>query len=160
MAYNIKTGPVVPKKYGGAVTAPSKLYTRDEIKSMTTDYIKLTEEYFDHIPNGAHIRYVKKQKPGENKTPEERFKPGGFIQSHFVKDDKKFFLLGNKVTTKQGKAGDITFPVAYEDVQVLWKKYDYHAFVEIHKLLTSLKEKQKAIEELQARVTKLEAKLR
>lgn len=155
MAYNIKAKPEHKD-----IKVPKKVYTKDEIKSMTSDYIKLTEEYFDHIPNGAHVRYVKKQKPGDSTHAEERFRTGGFVQSHYERDGKKFFLLGNKVTTKQGKPGDITFPVAYEDIQVLWKKYDYHAFVEIHKLLTSLKEKQKAIEELQVRVSKLEAKLR
>jgi hypothetical protein len=161
MAYNLRAGAAEGKKpnaYAGAIKAPSKSYTKDDIKGLTKDYIKLTEEYFDHIPNGAHIRYVKKQKDGEPVTPaEDRFRPGGFLQSHFEKDGKKFMLIGNKIATK-GKPGDITFPVAYEDIQLLWKKYDYHAFIEIHLILASLKQKQKTIEELEARISRLEGR--
>lgn len=160
MAYNIKAGAAEKKvtKYNNVVTVVGKTYTKDDIRGLTKDYLKLTEEYFDHIPNGAHVRYVKKQQVGDPVTPaEDRFRSGGFLLSHFEKDDKKFMLLGNKIGAKQGKPGDIVFPVAYEDIQVLWKKYDYHAFIEIQSINASLKQKQKIIDDQEARLSKLEA---
>lgn len=141
---------------------PSRVYTEEEIASLLQSYIIVHRSLWDHIPIGSHIRYLKKQKPGENKPIGERFKPGGFVKTHFTKNDKKFLLVGSQLSKKSLAAGKKvpTFPIAYEDIEVLWKKYDRATFVEISLMHNSLAKKDMQIKELTRRVEQLERQIK
>lgn len=138
-----------------------KKYTEEDIqKLLSNGYISVHPALWDHIPTGAHIRYVKKD-DGNKKSRAERFKPGGFVRSHFSTDEgKKMLMIETRPGGARGEPGYISFPLAYEDVDELWKKYDRYSFIEIHLIYTSLAQKKKQIEDLAARVNKLEEILR
>ncbi len=158
----IATTPV--DKTGGAAKKPAKsddqyekkIYTDAIIQTMLDGYIIVHPSMWDYIPTGAHVRYFKKV----NKPRTEKFKPGGFVKNHFTGEDgKKFIMLETKPGGKRGDYKYVQFPVAYEDVEELWKKYDRTAFIEIHLISTSLAQKKKQIEDLTTRVAKLETLL-
>lgn len=158
-----------PKKQ--ATIAHVKQYSDQDIHEILSDgYILIIPQLWDHIPPGAHIRYIKK---GE--TPRsERFRPGGFVKSHFVADNAKMLMLETRICGKKDDAGYTTFPVAYADIDELWKKYDRGAFIEIHlinnslaqkkqyidDLTTKLADQKKQIDELTARINTLEGILK
>jgi len=50
----------------------------------------------------------------------------------------------------------VTYPLAYDEIDELWKKYDAGAFIEIHLIYGSLQRKEKKIAELEARILALE----
>lgn len=155
-APSVKTGGKVPKKPEG------KKYTEEDIQNLLSEgYISVHPSLWDYIPTSAHIRYVKKDKMHDGSSRAERFKPGGFVRNHFTTDEgKKMMMLETRPGGKQGEHGYISFPIAYEDVEELWKKYPRESFIEIHLIYTSLAHKKKQIEELEARIKKLEAALR
>lgn len=132
-----------------------KIYTDMDIQTMLDGYINVHPSLWDHLPNGAHMRYFKKGPQART----ERFKPGGFIKNRFTNAEGKKFIMVETIPGGKGGAGYIQFPLAYEDINQLWKKYDHGAFIEIHLISTSLAQKKKQIEELTARLTKLEAKI-
>ncbi len=132
----------------------AKNYTSKEIQTLLSQgYIGINSTLWDYIPYGAHIRYLRKDVDG--KPYGERFKPGGFVKNHINVDGKKIMYLENSIGG-QGKPGYVTFPLAYDDVEKLWKKYDKHSFVEMHLIIMSLSKKSQQIDELTARVKVLE----
>lgn len=138
---------IQPKKY------PE--YTNEEINEMLSEgYIIVHRQLWDYIPSGSHIRYYKKS------TTEDRrkmFRPGGFVQSRAeTPDGKKIFMLESKLGGKRGDPGYITFPIAYDDIDEIWKKYSRDAFIETHLIYGSLAQKKKQIEDLISRIEKLE----
>ena len=144
-----------------ATTKRGKLYTEAEINEMTSSagYFIVHPEMWDHIATGSHIRYMKKDK-GDGKSSGERFKPGGFVRNHFETDlGKKMLMIENKPHGNKDMPGYITFPIAYEDVEILWKKYDRGSFIEIHLIHQSLLQKKEQIRDLTARVEALEKRL-
>jgi hypothetical protein len=133
-----------------------KIYTDVDIQELTSEgYIIVHPGLWDHLPCGAHIRYIKRDQ-GENKPKNERFRPGGFIRNHFITDDKKKLIIENKPGGKRNDAGYVSFPIAYDDIELLWKKYDRYSFVEIHLIHNSLAQKKYQIDELTNRVARLE----
>lgn len=138
-----------------------KKYTKEDIQNLLSDgYINVHPALWDRIPSGSHIRYVKRD-DGSNKPRTERFKPGGFVRNHFTNNEgKKMLMLETIPGGQRGQNGYISFPVAYEDTDEIWKKYDRHSFIEIHLIYTSLAQKRKQIEDLKARVDRLEEILR
>jgi hypothetical protein len=161
-AVNKIVAPVPVKVTGGAARKPEgKKYTEADIQELLSEgYIGVHPSLWDYIPTGSHIRYVKKDVAKAGLSREERFKPGGFIRNHFTTDQgKKMLMIETKPGGKAGQFGYVSFPVAYEDIEELWKKYDRNAFVEIHLISMSLAQKKKQIEELNERVKKLEAAL-
>lgn len=133
-----------------------KIYTEADIQTLLDGYINVHPTLWDYIPTGAHIRFIKKA--GGTRT--ERFKPGGFVKNHFTGDGgKKFLMIETKPNGRPGQDKYRTFPIAYEDMEEIWKKYDRTAFIEIHLISTSLAQKKKQIEDLTARVGKLETLL-
>jgi len=156
---------VAPVKVtGGAPKKPEykpRTYTEMDIQDMLSEgYINVHASLWDHVPVGSHVRYIKKDVAKAGLTREQRFKTGGFIRNRYTNDQgKKMLILENNPGGKVGQFGYISFPVAYEDIEELWKKYDRGAFVEIHLISMSLAQKKKQIEELNERVKKLEAAL-
>jgi hypothetical protein len=137
-----------------------KEYTEDNIAEMLADgYINVNSALWDYIPAGAHIRYFKKSPSGAPALPRtKRFKPGGFVRNHYSTDDgKKIIQIETRIGGKIGHDGYVTFPVKYDDIDEIWKKYDKDAFIEIHLIYSSLAQKKKQIEDLTARVAHLEA---
>lgn len=144
----------IPNTQTESKTNPRE-YTEQEIHNLLSDgYIVIHPSLWDYIPNGSHIRYVKKG-DGSRST---RFRPGGFVKSHFTtSDDKKMMMIESRVGGKPGDAGYISFPIAYTDIEELWKKYDRYAFIEIHLIYSSLAQKKQQIEDLTTRVNRLES---
>ncbi len=68
-------------------------------------------------------------------------------------------MIENKIGGKRGDPGYVIFPLAYESIEELWKKYDNTAFVEIHLIYNSLAQKKKQIEDLVAQNTELAARV-
>lgn len=151
---NIANTPNIPNTQTESKTNPRE-YTEQEIHNLLSDgYIVIHSSLWDYIPNGSHIRYVKKGE-GSRST---RFRPGGFVKSHFTtSDDKKMMMIESRVGGKPGDAGYISFPIAYTDIEELWKKYDRYAFIEIHLIYSSLAQKKQQIEDLTTRVNRLES---
>lgn len=54
--------------------------------------------------------------------------------------------------------GYLTYPMAYDDVDELYKRYSRESFVELHLLTMSLAHKSKQIADLEARIVKLESR--
>ena len=148
-----KSAAVAPTKSAAAPTKyEPRVYTENEIQSLLDGYINVHPGMWDYVPTGAHVRYFRKGPAGRV----ERFRYGAYVKMHYANDDgKKFLLLENN----PGGRGEryVKFPVAYEDIDQLWKKYDRGAFIEIHMISASLAQKKKQIEELTARQAKLES---
>lgn len=143
-------------------------YTDEEIKEKLNGYFQVSPALWDHVPAGAHVRYFKKQEPGENLTRAERFVTGGFVHANPVqisvtghKKDKAM-QLGQKPPFGKdagGKdAGGKKFPVRYDTIEELWKKYDFHAFVELVLIANSLTDMRQKIDELTSEVQTMKDK--
>jgi hypothetical protein len=87
-----------------------------------------------------------------------RFRPGGFIKNHFVTPEGKKMITVESRPGGSG-AGYFSYPIAYEDIDELWKKYDRAAFVEIHLIHSSLAQKKRQIEELNKTVLEQAARI-
>lgn len=145
-----------------------RVYTDDEIREYTSSgYIVVASGLWDYIPAGAHIRFVKKdtgKNIGEPRARGERFKPGGFVRCHYeTEDNEKMMMIESKPGGSRKDAGYISYPVAYSDIETLWKKYDRDNFIETHLIYNSLAQKKQQIdaltqqvEDLKARITTLE----
>lgn len=123
----------------------SLIYTEDTVRNILAEgYISVHHQLWDHLPAGSHVRYFKK---GTGPRP-SRFKPGGFVQSHFTTiEGRKMMMLGTLSGDK--RAGNITFPVAYDEIDEVWKKYEQDSFIEIHLICCSLAQKKQQIEDLE-----------
>ncbi|SIP85878.1 Hypothetical protein PACV_163 [Pacmanvirus A23] len=137
-------------------TKQGKKYTEDDMQTMLEGYFGVHRALWDHIPNGAHIRYIRRDS-GDNLPRNERFKPGGFVNRHFVTEDgKKMLMIETRIGGKKGDPGYISFPLCYDDIENLWKKYDRSAFVEIHLIYSTMVKQKMQIEELNSRIKRLE----
>lgn len=137
-----------------ATATAEREYTEEEIYKLTsTGYISLRRDLWDHIPNGAHIRYVKKDN-GQGLTPGQRFKPGGFVRTRA--NEGKTLIICNNIKGKRGDPDYISFPLAYDNIETIWKKYDYGACIEILLTQNSLARKSREIDALQKAVAGLE----
>ena len=131
--------------------------TDEAIYELLTGYIVVHPQMWDHIPSGSHIRYFKKGPEPIN----DRFKQGGFVRNHFITEEgKKMMMIETRIGGKRGEAGYVSFPLAYETIDILHKKYDRGAFIEIHLTFNSLAQKKQQIEKLEERVANLENILR
>ncbi len=127
--------------------------TDEAIHELLTGYIGIHPQLWDHIAVGSHIRYFKKGPEQKN----DRFKSGGFVRNHFITEEgKKMMMIETRIGGKRGEAGYVSFPLAYETIDTLYKKYDRGAFIEIHLIYGSLAQKKQQIEKLEERVTLLE----
>jgi hypothetical protein len=143
----------VSNKTTNKTTYETKIYTDAEITTALEGYIYVHSSLWDHLPAGAHIRFVKKGTESRG----TRFKPGGFVKNHFTNEEgKKFLMIETKPNGRHGEQGYFKFPIAYEDVEELWKKYDRKVFIEFHLISQSMAHKKKQIEDLTARIAKLE----
>jgi hypothetical protein len=127
-------------------------------KILTSGYITIHKSLYDHIPIGSRCRYML--------VEGARICHGGYVKAHIaahsvetdgviVHHDRMFLFE----TVRKGSALDpiyTTFPVAYNEIAELWKKYPYDCIVEMHLIYASLAKKNKQIAELMRRVTALE----
>ena len=98
-------------------------YKREEIESMLDGYFKVPQDYWDHLPKNGHIRFMK------NGTEPEamRFRAGGWVHAHGVKDGQKYILI----STKYRGVGGFEFTVKYDETEMIWKKIAPSALIEI-----------------------------
>ena len=138
----------------------TKIYTDEEISALTSEgYLKVHPSLWDHIPAGAHIRYIKKD-DGSGKERRARFRLGGFVRNHFADNDKKMMTIETKPNGQRGDVGYLSYRISYDTIELLWKKYDKFSFIEIHLIHNSLAQKKQKIEELEKRTQRLEDILR
>lgn len=132
--------------------------TADEIKTLLADgYLQIHPQLWDRIPKGAHIRYIKRD-TGAGIPEIKRFKPGGFVRNQFLgQDNEKMFMIESAIGGSKNDPAYQSFPLPYGSIDKLWKQYDRAAFIEIHLMYNSLSQKKKQIEDLTARVAKLES---
>lgn len=152
--------PVEPRVYGAAAPEKkSRTYTMEDIKNLTTTgYIDLDPILFEYIPNGAYVRYVKKD-DGSGLSFEQRFRGGGYVKFHYEKNSEKFMVLENRPGGNDKNLGYVSFIVAYNKIEKLWKKFDKDAYIELYMISNSMANKEKQIRELNAKVYKLEQML-
>ena len=139
---------------GADKTYEKKVYSESEIRSNLIGYLKIDEELWDHIEEGSHIRFIKK---GSGPIT-ERYKSGGFVKCHFVNKDTsaKCLMLETKPGGKPSDFGYRSFPIAYENISEIWKKYPRGSYTEVHMIVASLSQKKDQIKRLEERVSTLE----
>jgi hypothetical protein len=134
-------------------------YSAEEINKLTSEgYIIVHPGLWDHIAPGSHVRYVRRD-DGTGKSRGKRFKPGGFVRNHFIDDGgRRMFTIDNryKLGGKRAFPGQVSYSLAYDHIETLWKKYDKLSFIEIYLVHNSLAQKKQQIESLLARVEQLE----
>ena len=143
---------------------PPRKYCDEDIKTLLSNgYIQIHPQLWDHIPIGAHVRYVKKD-VGDNLDRCDRFKPGGFVRNHYTsKKGESIITIENMPGgSKYQKSNSeyISFPLDYNNIEELWKKYDKDSFIEIHLINNSLSRKNKQIEELNNSVAELTQRIK
>jgi hypothetical protein len=129
-------------------------YTEDDMRRMLEGYIRVPPDMYDKIPKAAHIRYVKK---GEGPI-ETRFVSGGFVKFRWTDDetgDRKI-NIENRIGGRKGVDGYVSFYVNLTNVDRIYKKYDYHSFIEITLLNNTLHDMARQIQELKKRIEALE----
>lgn len=123
-----------------------KLHTNDELREILKGHILIDPVYWDHIPHGSKIKYFRKQEADEPKN--KRFRFGGYVKSHVCSDGKKRI-----VWSKSFKLGE-TVAVSYDDIEELWKEYDYGAKLELMMISNSIRDINSRIEALERIVKK------
>ena len=129
-------------------------YTNAEISEMlSSGYLTIHRSMWEYIPVGSHIRYYKKGLVDRRLM----FRPGGFIRSHFTTSEgRHMMMLESIIGGKNTDGGYIAFPMAYDDIDELFKKYPRDSFIETHLIYSSLAQKKKQIEDLEHRLHNLE----
>lgn len=125
-----------------------KILSIEEIESKLEHYVPVPAEFYDRIPTGSHIRYLKK---GDEPFV-ERFKTGGFVSMKWAsKTDGRKMI---RVALSPVKAGSTAIPkdsfvIYVDEIDTIYKKYDYSAFIEFvtfSRIITQLKEQIDALE--------------
>ena len=146
-----------PMPASWTVTQKSRVsYTDEEIAEMLSGgYINIIRDIWEFLPVGSHLRFFKKA----GATRNERFRPGGFIKKQYETPEGKKILLMETICNGRADMPDyFTYPMAYDDLSEIWKRYPEECFVEIHLINNSLAKKSKQIADLDARISALEAK--
>ena len=139
------------------------VHSDEQIKQLLVGYILVAPSLYDYIPVGAHIRYFRKE-PDVIAKSNSQFKLGGFVREHYMSKGRPCLVLetvpGSCVSCKQEPAyklgGNVSYPIAYDEIAELWKKYDQAAFIEIHLISASLMREKKLVRQLEERIRKLE----
>ncbi len=138
-------------------------YTDEAITQLLAGYIQVSPTLYDYVPIGAHIRYFRKDRATNSRNA--TFKLGGFVQNHYRDSMGKPMLMLETVPGSCVSCGHepayrlnnhVLYPLAYDEIDELWKKYDAGAFIEIHLIQGSLARKDKKIAELEDRIRALE----
>lgn len=145
----------VPEKN---VKTDGKKYTKEIVHELLREgYMAVHSQLWDFIPSGSHIRYIKKDVAKNTTDKFSRFKPGGFVKNHYTDpNNKKRMIIETRIGGKNGDPGYVSFPLAYEDIEDMWKKYDRNTFIETHLTHASLTLKKRQIEELENKIKRLE----
>jgi hypothetical protein len=133
-------------------------FTDEEINEMLANgYLSIVREMWEYIPAGSHVRFFKKG----NGSPNVRFRPGGYIKKHYLTADGKRILLMETVRGGTNSTpGYITYPMALDDLDQIWKRYPEEFYVEMHLIYNSLVRKDKQINDLLSRLTALESRFK
>lgn len=123
---------------------------------LSNGYLSITRELWDFLPVGSHVRFFKKGTGSKN----ERFRPGGFIKKQYVTNEGKHILLMETIRDGTNLPGYITYPMALDDIDEIWKRYPEECFIEIHLIHNSLVNKTKIINDLVARVSAIESRIK
>ena len=143
------------EKTGGAKKYKTKIYEQNEMISMlSTGYMLVPKQYWDYIPAGAHIRFLKTGKEELGK----RFKPGGYVKTHGEKQNgaevDKYIVVETSLDKKDKNY--ISFVIYQKNIEHIWKKYSPEVLIEMQLFSASLAEKKEQITDLKKRVKDLE----
>jgi hypothetical protein len=89
------------------------IYTENEKEKLLIGYDLIQSEDWDSIPKGAHVRY---------ETRKGEFRRGGFVVNTATVHNKPMIFIETLRGGKSGTEGYAKWPVAYEDISILWKK--------------------------------------
>lgn len=149
------TVPVTGSSHTNTSGKQGKVYTDQIIADKLVGYIHVHPSLWDHVPIGAHVRYIKKD-DGSKKSRADRFKPGGFVQKHIQSNNKKMIMLETSPGLNRFSNNNyMSFPVAYDSIEELWKKYDRNTVIEIQLIQSSLAKKVQQINDLNQQVSAL-----
>jgi hypothetical protein len=101
-----KVEPVEQKKY------EATLYTQDEQDKLLIGYDSVSDDAWPLLRAGTHIRYI---------TKDGKFRRGGFVHN-VAKVKGKQFIFVETLRGGEKTPGYAKFPVAIEDISVLYKK--------------------------------------
>lgn len=118
--------------------------TIEEIEAKLEHYVPVPREYFDRIPNGSHIRYVRKG----DEPFETRFRSGGFVMMKWVSKNegpnkgRQMIRLSMNPASKSTGDSD-SFVIILDEIEAIYKKYSYESFIEFvtfSRIIADLKE--------------------
>jgi hypothetical protein len=122
-------------------------------------YLKVHADLWDYIPVKSHIRYLKRDDTAHPRPRGQRFKPGGFVKSHFADPSGHKMLMLETILGRQSDAAYLSFPLAYAEVETIWKKYSQETFIETLLIYNSLAYKSKQIEDMRGQLTTMATKM-
>ena len=131
-------------------------FTQEEIANALQGYFCIHQDLYDFIPKGSYIRYFKRG----TEPIGDRFKLGGYIKSRTTyADGAKAFLFENKLYGAKNTQGYVVYSISYNDIDELWKRYNYDSFIELHLIQNSLAKKNSEIEQLRTEIASLMARV-
>lgn len=147
---------------------PQRQYTAEEADALFADgYFVVHPGFWDYIPEGALVRYVLKASAAKADAKHMRVRPGGTVKGHIFADGKKMLQISPVEPKKKTNGRAFTFPLAYDDVEEIWKRYDRGPYIEMHLIANSLGQKDARISELEkkcelliSKIEKLDRRLR
>jgi hypothetical protein len=138
-------------------------YTNEQIANFVNGYLKVGESLWDYIPIGAHVRYFRKNRPGDNYGKNELFRKGGFLIGHGVnpRTDEEYFNISLAYVPAERISLVVRDPAKFYilkrvDIDTLYKKYSYENYIENIHIIASLRQKNDIIAALDARIKRLE----
>ncbi len=137
-----------PKEY------ETKEYSDDEILELLSDCILIQPEYYKQLPDGAQIRYIRRDDPAAPLPRGKRFRAGGFIGNQGIsKDSNKPFMFIKVSNDPKDKRGH---KVEYDQIEELYKRYHYESRIELNMIRVSLHKLRTENIELKERIIRLE----
>jgi len=102
-----------------------KIYTKEELTEMLTDYLLVKKEEWYSIPLDSHIRYEKKDKT---------FIAGGYLKRKWRRDEKIYFAIAKSPFTDEKKwVVDVT-----NNVEIMYKRLNEGSRMEVELIKQSL----------------------
>lgn len=144
---------VYPKK----VYAEKRVYTEEEMNELINECITVAPDLWEFLGNGSFIRYVRKNIEEESLDVLQRFRFGAYIKfkcTDKYTNERKFIM--ENIRNGEGKPKYVVFPLKYNAIETLWKKYDESVTIELNLIHNSLEKKDVQLKELNTRLTAVE----
>lgn len=132
---------------GPRIPYAEKIYTDEEVTEMIEDCIDLPRKMWPTVQPGSQLRFIKKPTKDDERG---KFLIGGKVVRYTAETNSLLII--------SGKTEKITFPIYLDEIDKVYLQYYHMASIEIGMLVNSVKELNKQVKELRAKVAKLERK--